>query len=113
MRFTLTKIFHFSASYADGGKVYGHNYTLAVTSDAMSLSEEHRVVENLEERLIKKIGSRDLGLHVDFLKGVALSDQSLLKAFWPIVRECLEPHKLLSLSLERDNRTRLVYTEIP
>jgi len=64
--------------------------------------------KKIEESLIKKLDSRDLGLHVDFLKGAALNDANLLRIFWGIIKKEIRPAALYSLSLERDGRTKTV-----
>ena len=67
---------------------------------------EAGLVEKIESSLIQKLHSRDLGEHVDFLKGVPLNDPALLKAFWAVLEPAVLPAVLRSLSLERDRRTR-------
>ena len=102
-----TKIFHFSASFSKGTEVRGHNFTLAVTAEYAGGMDEAAAEKKIEDGLIRKIHSRDLSLHVDFLKNTEINDLNLLKAFLPIVSWEIAPLKLHSLALERDSRTRL------
>ena len=102
----LTKYFHFSASYSRGARVYGHNYRLGVTVDAMGREAEAELERRLRSELVEKLDSRDLGTDVGFLKGVEMSDEALLRVFWEIAAAQARPLKLHSLSLERDSRTR-------
>ncbi len=107
MTLLFTKQFPFSASYARGEKVLGRNFVLEAALEAPADEEaETRFVETVERELVSKIESRDLGIHVDFLKGTSIDDRSLLAAFWPIVERAAAPARLRSLSLERDSRTR-------
>ena len=108
MKTLLTKSFSFSASFARGAKIHGHNYVLEVMTDALSASAEAALESNIEAVLIRKIDSRDLGTDVDFLKGVEITDTNLLRAFWPILSEAVAPVALHSLTLHRDRRTRTV-----
>ena len=103
---TVTKIFEFSASHAHADRVVGHNYTLRATFYAPDERTEAGLGEKIEVSLIQKLHSRDLGEHVDFLKGVPLNDPALLKAFWAVLEPAVLPAVLRSLSLERDRRTR-------
>ena len=105
MDVTLTKTFQFSASFADGNRVEGHNYTLKATFHAADERAEEGLDEKIEKSLIQKLHSRDLGEHVDFLKGVPLNDPSLLKVFWSVLAPAVHPVVLYSLSLERDRKT--------
>ena len=84
----------------------GHNYVLSVTTEALDLSLEAAVEKKISEALIKKIDSRDLGLHVDFLKNIEMTDVNLLKVFWEIIRLEIHPVELVALSLERDEHTQ-------
>ncbi|MBI4432027.1 MAG: hypothetical protein HY592_00895 [Candidatus Omnitrophica bacterium] len=104
---TLTKSFSFSASFARDGKIYGHNYTLEITIDHLSFPDETAMTERVEESLIKKLQSRDLGLHVDFLKGIEIDEKNLLARFWPIVEKAVSPARLYSATLRRDSRTQV------
>ena len=106
MTVTFTKTFQFSASYAQYGKVLGHNYTLRATFRANDEKAEEGLTEKVESSLIQKLHSKDLGEHVDFLKGVALNDPAMLKAFWAVLEPAVRPAVLHSLSLERDRRTQ-------
>ncbi|HTL71073.1 MAG TPA: hypothetical protein VL404_07265 [Candidatus Eisenbacteria bacterium] len=102
----FTKYFPFSASRESGGRVFGHNFVLGVTVDAPAEGEpERRFVSAVETGLISRLDSRDLGLDVDFLKGLPTADGPLLCAFWPIVEKAAAPLRLRALSLERDKRT--------
>ncbi|MGH7197475.1 MAG: hypothetical protein ACREH5_01880 [Candidatus Omnitrophota bacterium] len=105
---TFTKTFDFSASFSRNGKIYGHNYTLGITTDWMDEEAEALFEEKVLRSLIKKMESRDLGLHVDFLKGAKLNDENLLAIFWPILKKEMLPLRLHRLSLRRDNRTEVV-----
>ena len=105
---TFTKTFDFSASFSRDGKIYGHNYTLGVTTDWMDEEAEALFEAKVRESLIKKMESRDLGLHVDFLKGARLNDENLLAIFWPILKKEIHPLGLHRLSLQRDQRTKVV-----
>ena len=102
---TLTKTFQFSASFAEGNKVLGRNYTLRVTFRAPDGRLEEELAEKVERSLIQKLHSRDLGEDVDFLKGTELNDPVLLKKFWAVLEPAVRPAVLSSLSLERDRRT--------
>ena len=106
MTATFTKIFEFSASHSRGAKVTGHNYTLEATFAAADASAERGLEEKIDKALIQKVHSRDLGQHVDFLKGRPLDDLSLLNSFWTVVAEATRPAELRALSLRRDRRTR-------
>ncbi len=105
---TFTKTFPFSASFSRDGRVYGYNYTLGVTTDWMEESAEAVFEEKVRVSLIRKLESRDLGLHVDFLKGAKLNDENLLAIFWPLLKKEIHPLPLHRLSLQRDDRTRVV-----
>jgi 6-pyruvoyl-tetrahydropterin synthase len=106
MEALLTKLFHFSASHALGDKIYGHNYVLGVTVKALSLADEKKFQDGVQSSLIQSLESSDLGLDVDFLKGQEISDENLLRIFWKILEKALSPITLISLSLERDSRTK-------
>ncbi len=108
---TLAKFFHFSASFSKKGKVYGHNYVLGVTVNGVDNGTETMLINKIESGLIDKINSRDLELHVDFLKGVELTDENILRVFWKIIAALIAPVSLKKLSLERDSRTVLTLTE--
>ena len=108
MEVLLTKFFRFSASHAAGQKVYGHNYVLGVTVEPLSLEGEKGLEETVGTTLIDRLQSRDLGLHVDFLKGLEINDANLLRSFWKVLEGAVKPAKLRSLSLERSGaRTTL------
>ena len=110
MEALLTKFFRFSASHSVGDKIYGHNYSLGVTVQALSLEEEKRFELLVEDTLIRRLESRDLGLHVDFLKSTPIEDSALLDAFWKLLEEKIKPARLRSLSLDRDSRTKTSLT---
>ncbi len=102
----LTKFFHFSASHSRGGKVIGKNYILEISIRATSAEEELEFEGKVQSGLIGCLESRDLGLHVDFLKGLDLTDLNLLKAFWAKAQEAVPFAEILSLSLTRDAKTK-------
>jgi hypothetical protein len=106
-RMTFTKAFDFSASFSRDGKIYGYNYTLSVTTDCLDEAAEARFEEKIRKSLIGKMESRDLGLHVDFLKGAKLNDENLLAVFWPIIKKEIDPLPLHRLTLRRDRRTEV------
>jgi hypothetical protein len=91
--------------------VVGHNYVLGVTTRALSEADERIFEEKIEASLIHKLQSRDLGLHVEFLKGIEINDENLLRAFWKILGPQIRPNPLLSLSLKRDDRTVFVMSD--
>ncbi len=105
MKIFCTKFFRFSASFSEGSEIHGHNYVLGVTMPAMDRPAERRIDEKIEAALIRRIDSRDLGMDVDFLKGVPMTDSGLLKAFWQVISREITPITLEALSLERDKRT--------
>ncbi len=102
----LTKLFRFSASHAHGTKVLGHNYALGVLVAPLGPEEETAFAEKVETSLIRRLDSRDLGQDVDFLRGVAIADEALLRAFWRVLEPAVAPVRLRGLWLERDSRTR-------
>ncbi len=102
----LTKTFHFSASHSRAGKVIGKNYTLEISIRAVPAKEELEFERKVQSGLICSLESRDLGLHVDFLKGQDLTEGNLLKAFWARAQEAAPFVKILSLSLTRDAKTK-------
>ncbi len=108
MKITLTKKFYFSASHDSPSGVTGHNYVLNVTTQALKKTEEVALEKNIHEALIQKIDSRDLGLHVDFLKNIEITDKNLLQVFWEIIQLQIYPVELVALSLERDERTQVL-----
>ena len=111
MATSVTKTFEFSASYSRADKVIGHNYTMRATFLAAAEADEDGLTEKIQKTLIQKIHSKDLGEHVDFLKGVAIHERALLKSFWPIIVQAAKPVPLKKLSLERDRSTRWTLTE--
>ena len=107
---TLTKSYAFSASYSSGPRVIAHNYRLEASFDGLSEAGEPELDKKIQNDLIQKIHSRDLGQDVDFLRGRPLSDTSLLGAFWPLLTQIAHPARLASLSLQRDTGTRWTLT---
>ena len=83
-----------------------HNYHLEAVFKNVSELLEPDLDLKIQNTLIKKINSCDLGKDVDFLKGVSLSDTALLKVFWTILAKIAKPATVVSLSLERDRHTR-------
>ena len=108
MKITLTKKFHFSASYAiSPDRVIGHNYILGVTTEGVDEAAEMLLEKKIHEALIQKIDSQDLGMHVDFLKNIKITDTNLLRVFWEIIRVEIHPIELSVLSLQRDEHTEV------
>jgi hypothetical protein len=106
MNFSLTKSFEFSASYASGNRIVAHNYRLEATFQNVSELSGSELELKIQKSLIQKMHSRDLGQDVDFLRGVCLSDSSLLEAFWSRIIEIATPAVLTALSLQPDSHTR-------
>ena len=69
--------------------------------------------EKVNGAVIQRVQSRDLGLHVDFLKGISISDQNLLEVFWKILEKEMKPLVLLKLTLARDERTQVTIERTP
>jgi len=113
MKILLTKIFYFSASHSQAGKIFGHNYALGVTTRVVDQDSERLLEEKVNGSLIRRIHSRDLGLHVDFLKEVAINDQNLLEVFWKILERDMRPLILLKLTLAKDERTQVAMEQMP
>ena len=107
MKAVLTKVFHFSASYEKDHKIFASNYRLGVTTAALDESEEAVFEKKIQESLIQEIHSRDLSLHVDFLKGKRVTEHQLLQSFADRIKKEIAPWPLFSLSLERDERTKI------
>ena len=107
MNILLTKTFHFSASHSKAGKVFGHNYTLGVTIQSADSDSERVLEEKVNAFIIHRVESRDLGLHVDFLKGIPISDQNILNIFWEILEREIKPLGLSRLTLARDERSQV------
>lgn len=107
MQMTFHKKFYFSSSFTKEDKVIGHNFMLEVTTPLLNDEEASRLESKVQTSLIRRLDSQDLGLHVDFLKGVILTDENLLKAFWEVLSRELAPTPLLSLALEKDKNTRV------
>ncbi len=106
MKTTITKFFRFSASHSLGNRVFGKNYILETTLDALSPDKELEFEKKVLEKLIKRLESRDLGLHVDFLKGIEITDRNLLEAFWRVLREAVPAFEIRSMTLQRDDTTK-------
>ena len=100
----LTKSFAFSASYSSGARSLGRNYIFAVTVPVLTEAQESALEEVVQHELISKVHTHDLG-EVDFLRGVLLNDEVLLRAFWKQLARSLEPYKPKRFSLQRDART--------
>ena len=113
MKTSLTKTFYFSASHSRAGKIFGHNYTLGVTTQVADEDSERILEEKVNEAILRRVQSRDLGLHVDFLKGISISDQNLLEVFWNILERKMKPLALLKLTLARDERTQVTMERMP
>lgn len=111
MVLSLSKRFPFSSSFSRDGKVYGYNYVLHLVTDAMTPEEEKNFESRILDGLIGHVHSRDLSSNVDFLKGLTITDENLLKAFWGVIQREIKPHRLRSLTLERDSRTSLTLSE--
>ena len=113
MKVSLTKTFYFSASHSQAGKIFGHNYRLGVTTQVADQDSERVLEAKVNGSIIQRVQSRDLGLHVDFLKGISISDQNLLEVFWNILERKMKPLALLKLTLARDERTQVTMERIP
>lgn len=105
MRTLLAKKFPFSASFERGGRHFGHNYVLTVEAEPADGVGDEEITARVDRTLIHKMESRDLGLHVDFLKGLEISDANLLGAFWKILERELKPAVITRLGLQKDART--------
>jgi 6-pyruvoyl-tetrahydropterin synthase len=107
MQVHLTKRFFFSASYSRAARVHAHNYTLGVTVTLPDEDYDESFLEaRVRETLVDKVHSRDLGLHVDFLKGCSITELSLVTVFWGIVKKAVAPAELVSLTLEKDKTSQ-------
>lgn len=104
----LVKTFRFSASHEKDGRVWGHNYVLSVAVSKADARSEEKLVRVVRERVVDRVHSRDLSLHVDFLKGLEITDELLLTRFWALLGDRLAPLGVLWMSLDRDDRTRVV-----
>ena len=105
MRTLLVKKFPFSASFERAGRHFGHNYVLTVEAEPAAGVGEEEITARVDRTLIRKMESRDLGLHVDFLKNTELSDANLLGTFWKILEDELKPAVITRLGLQKDART--------
>ncbi len=106
MNESTTKSFRFSASHSEGSKVIGKNYIMEVTTRALSAKEETEFEKTVESRLLRHLESRDLGLEVEFLKDIEITDANLLKVFWGLLEKGAPFVQILSLSLIRDSKTK-------
>jgi len=70
-----------AVSFERNEKIHGRNYTLGVVLEGLPEEAEERFEKNMDETLIRRVHSRDLGLHADFLKARDFTDSSLLEAF--------------------------------
>lgn len=111
MKSTLTKFFPFSCSFSKDGKVWGRNFRLGLTTHAMDEKTEDIFVQTVKDKLIRHVDSKDLGIHVDFLKNWDKTDLGLLRAFKAFLKPDIAPVTLKSLSLERDENTVTVLSE--
>lgn len=108
MGFQSIQKFNFSVSFSNGGKVTGHNYSLAVTTDCLSDEEEKTFIRRINETLISKIHSRDLSL-MNFLDGKPITERGLLEKFYKIIKTGAEPFEIHGLELQRDSRASFIY----
>ncbi len=106
MKASVTKIFHFSASHSSGTRIVGKNYVLEIVMGLLLPAEESVFERTVQEHLIAHLESRDLGLHVDFLQGVDITDKNLLEVFWRRIREAVPGIELQSMTLQRDAMTK-------
>lgn len=108
MRTVWTLSFPFSSSYAERERIRAYNFILHASLEGLSGPEfEQPLKEKIENGLIHKIHSKDLGLHVDFLKGLELNEEVILNAFWDELNGLVAPARLRTLTLERDDRTKI------
>jgi hypothetical protein len=77
----------------------------------MDEKTEETFVRTVEEKLVRRVDSKDLGLHVDFLKGWDLTDLGLLHSIKSLLKAAIVPVTLKSLSLERDENTVTVLSD--
>lgn len=110
MSATLEIAFPFSACFddADGG-LAAHNYTLRLMTKPLPRPEEKKLRERVEDHLIAKLASRDLGKDVDFLKGKKLTEAVVLSECQRVLQRALSPQPVYRLSLERADGTRLTW----
>ncbi len=85
---------------------------LWLTLDALSVEDEIRFAEQVEDALIRKIHNHDLSQGVDFLSHTPITDARLLEAFYRILISEVPDYPILSLELERDSVTRTIYAAI-
>ena len=86
-------------------KIVGHNYILGVTIKILDGAEEQFLVKMIEDNIIQKIHSRDLGFDVDFFKNSSIGEPFMLERFQTLIENLIKPLSILSLSLERDSNT--------
>ena len=103
----FTKRFKFSASYEQGDKIFGHNYILSITVDDISQTQEQKLCDVVEKRILSKVHSRDMSLHVDFLRGVDITERNLLKEFYSQISPEINFCVIKEMSLDRDETTHL------
>lgn len=94
---------------------HGHNYTLEVTVKGVidpytgfvvELGELSRV---LNEAVVSKCDHRNLNLEVDFLKGLLMSTENLVIAFWNEIEPRLPAGKLHCVRLYETERNYAEY----
>jgi hypothetical protein len=108
MSATLEIAFPFSACFDEaGGGLAAHNYTLRLMTRPLPRADEKKLRERIDEKLIRRIGSRDLGKDVDFLKGQKLTESVVLAEFLKVIASAISPQPVFRLSLERADGTRL------
>ena len=106
MNITLTKKFPFSASFKSKDRLVSHNYTLSVSTACPNEGWGRTLESKVRESLICHIDSRDLGLDVDFLKNIEMTEMNILKIFWGRLQNVIQPTQLILLSLESDAHTQ-------
>lgn len=111
MKTASLKKFQFSASYNIKDRVIGHNYILGVWTEGLDEAQEKMLERVVQQTLLQKIDSRDLGLDVDFIKNTPITDINLLHAFWKLLEPEIRPILIRSLFLEKDNRSQVSLTQ--
>lgn len=108
MNVTLELAFPFSACFDDaGGGLAAHNYTLRIVTEPLALPEEKRLRDCVDDKLIRRVASRDLGKDVDFLRGKKMTEPAVLAEFFRVVASAIAPVPVYRLCLERGDGTRL------
>ena len=108
MNLTLEIQFPFSACFDEaGGGLAAHNYSLRLLTEPLARADEKRLRTAVDDGLIRRIASRDLGRDVDFLKGKPLTESVVLSEFHKRIEPLIAPSPVLRLSLERADGTRL------